>query len=199
MLRAQAGMGKTTVLRWVQARRGGSLVPARQFMTLLKQRSLLEIEEGFPDALEQAVAASDLLLFDDLHLLREAAQADAYSRARVIDTAMSAALAHAEARDKKFLFAIDRESDPRPVRALAREMDEFGAKDFACICGCYLGQASSKLDFEKIHRFAPSLNGYQLKNACLWLGLRDAEPSDEAFIDYLNFETSWKPQNLALR
>jgi len=72
---------------------------------------------------------------------------------------------------RKFLFCTNGENEPPPVRhrALVWEMDDFEPEDIARISGHYLGQANDQLDFDKIHRFAPALNGYQIKNACLWL------------------------------
>jgi SpoVK/Ycf46/Vps4 family AAA+-type ATPase len=37
----------------------------------------------------------------------------------------------------------------------------------------------------KVHRFAPALTTYQVKNACLWLGLLEAVPTTDSLIDYL--------------
>jgi len=70
-------------------------------------------------------------------------------------------------------------------RALVWEMDDFEPEDIARISGHYLGQANDQLDFDKIHRFAPALNGYQIKNACLWLAKRDNEITTESYIDFL--------------
>ena len=85
------------------------------------------------------------------------------------------------------MFAVDGENEFAPVRrrALHREMDNFEAQDLAHICRCRLGQEAEKLEFDKIHRFAPALNGFQLKNACLWPVLQKVELSTDSFIDYL--------------
>jgi SpoVK/Ycf46/Vps4 family AAA+-type ATPase len=40
------------------------------------------------------------------------------------------------------------------------------------------------LDYENIYRFAPNLNGHQLRKACAWLG-REENLDTESFIEYL--------------
>jgi transitional endoplasmic reticulum ATPase len=187
VLKAAGGMGKTTVLRWLQAKLGAVLVVARQFLTLLKERSPAAIEESFMDVLEGALEESDVVVVDDLHLVTAVVQNFDYPRANLINAVMSAVLSDAEARGKKIVFALDGDNELAPVRrrALLWEMGDFEEEDVACICRSYLGQNAERLEFDKIHRFAPALNGYQLKNACLWLALQKVELSTESFIDYL--------------
>src|SRR5206468_2051303 len=58
-------------------------------------------------------------------------------------------------------------------------------------CRRYLDAAvADRLDYERLHRFAPALNGHQLRKACGWLAHK-AELDTERFIDYL------REQNLA--
>lgn len=53
------------------------------------------------------------------------------------------------------------------------------------MCKQYLDDGSAdRLDYAKIHRFAPVLNAHQLKNSCLWLR-REPELTTERFLDYL--------------
>lgn len=187
VLESAAGMGKTTLLRWVRAKLGGAFVTARQFMNVLKRRTPAAIEETFLEVLEGALQAHDVVLADDLHLVTEVSQNYNNPRMNLINTALSALLEGAEARDKKILFSMTGGDELAALRhrALSWKIDEFEEQDFACVCRQYLGEASERLDFEKIYRFAPALNAYQLKNACLWLGLRQDEPKTECFIDYL--------------
>jgi transitional endoplasmic reticulum ATPase len=188
VLHTAAGMGKTTVLRSLHAKLGGSFLTARQFMKALKQGPPAAIEETFMDLLEAAWRKSDVLFVDDLHLITEVVEGYNYPRAKLLNAAVSAVLSEAEARGRRFLFSVTGENELPAVRdrAVCWELDEFEPEDFACVCRRYLGETSERLDFERIHQFAPALNVYQIKNACLWLGLlRDAEPTTESFIDYL--------------
>src|SRR5579875_962487 len=187
ILESAAGMGKTTVLRCVHAKLGGAFLTMRQFMNLLKQRPPAAIEETFLEMLDSALQKHDVLFVDDLHLMTAVAQGYNYPRTNLIDAALSAVLGEVEARNKKILFSVTGENELAAVRsrALSWEIEPFEAADFACVCRRYLGPAIERLDFDRIHRFAPALNVHQLKNACLWLGLRVGEPNTESFIEYL--------------
>jgi hypothetical protein len=192
LLRAPAGMGKTTILRELQRKTAGAFVMTQHFMTLLKERPPAAIEETFMEVLQRAMDLSDTVIVDDLHLVTEVVQGYEYPRANLLNAAMSVVLGDAEVRNKKFIFAVNGETEPAPVRhrALSREMDEFEPEDFASVCHHYLPETSGRLDFGKIHRFAPALNAYQLKNACLWVRLHCAEPTTEFFIEYLHSQNS---------
>src|SRR5204863_5374826 len=61
----------------------------------------------------------------------------------------------------------------------------FKVEDYAALAETFLAAgAASRLDFEKIFRFAPKLNAHQLKAACQWLG-RHKELNTDKFIEYL--------------
>ena len=157
LLRASAGMGKTSVLRWIQAQNGGAFVNASQFMTLLKRRDPAAIEETFMETLQTAVDESDLILVDDLHLIMAVVESFDYQRSNLINAALSAVLADAEARNKKFVFAVDKNNEPSTLRERASvwKIEDFESEDFAHLCSAHLGSPARALDFEKIHRFAP--------------------------------------------
>ena len=70
-------------------------------------------------------------------------------------------------------------------RASVWKIEDFESEDFAHLCSAHLGSPARALDFEKIHRFAPALNGYQLKNACLWLTRQPSAVTTDSFIEYL--------------
>jgi AAA+ superfamily predicted ATPase len=187
VLRAAAAMGKTTILHRLHAELGGSCVRPSEFMTLLKDRSPMAIEETFLEVLEDAVRRDDLVLVDDFHLIANVVQAFEYPRAQLMNVALSIALSQAAAQGKKLLFAIETGNDVTPLdqRALFWTMDDFEPEDFACVCRHYLDEAGAGIDFTKVHRFAPTLNGYQLKNACLALRNQELEVSTDALIDFL--------------
>ena len=189
LLRAESGMGKTTVLRHLQAQLGACIVTATHVPKLLKRRPPAAIEEAFMEMLEEAIDGHDIVIVDDLHLLMKVFKSYKYPRPNVINVVIAAVLHEADARRKQLLFAWSGGSAPSPIRrrALSWEMDGFEPQDYACICRQYLGAAAADaLDFDKVHRFAPALTAYQLKNACLWLRSRSRDTDTDSFIDYLN-------------
>jgi SpoVK/Ycf46/Vps4 family AAA+-type ATPase len=103
-----------------------------------------------------------------------------------LDAALTAILADAAAFGKKLLFGV--ESDmPWPLRRRAYiwHIREFGPDDYASISrGLLAPDISGRLDFDRIHRFAPALNAHQLSNACNWLS-RDPQLDTDRFLEYL--------------
>jgi ATP-dependent 26S proteasome regulatory subunit len=74
---------------------------------------------------------------------------------------------------------------PEPIdnRSYKAALRKFTAEDYKSIVQTYLGEVSAKLDFNKLHRFAPKLNAHQLKLACNWL--KEKPLDTDSFIEYL--------------
>jgi hypothetical protein len=161
VLQSAAGMGKTTVLRWLRGKLGGALVTARD-----------QIAERFLQMVRGVLQGREVALVDDVHRCKNFGQ-----------EMLGAVAGEVEALRGKLLFTLNRET--KWNRAAKWEIEEFGVDDLACVCRLYLGSASERLNFEEIHRFAPALNAYQIKNACFWLGLRYSEPTTQSFIEHL--------------
>jgi hypothetical protein len=107
------------------------------------------------------------LLIDDLHLVTPTLEVRAaLSERSNLVLSLTNAEAAGSIRRKALKFAIK----------------AFRPADYKRICRRYLGDATERLDMAEIHRAAPTLNGYQLKNACLCLGLRYAAPTTGAFL-----------------
>ena len=188
VLRAGAGMGRTTVLRSLHSSTGGAFAAVRQFMDILASRQPAAIEEAFLQMIEEALASHDLVIVDDLHLVTSVVESCNYARSYMLDAALTAIMGEAGARNKKLVFGVDEGDAPWPVRrrAYSCEIGEFMPADYECICRAYLeADAADRLDYAKIHRFAPALNAHQLKNACVWLA-RAADLQNDRFIEYLS-------------
>lgn len=180
-LRGDAGFGKTTILERVQRAAGGVLLGMEQFADVLAERQPGAIEEALRDLIEYALASHDLAIVDDLHLIAEVAESCSCPRANLLNAVLTAILAGARARTKKLLCAVN-DDVPWPLRrrAYSWTIGNFSPADYETICCGHLGsEAASRLDYSKIHRFAPILSGHQLRNANVWLvaGTRRAEPA----------------------
>jgi transitional endoplasmic reticulum ATPase len=186
VLRGDAGLGKTTILERVRRAAGGVLLGMEQFADVLAERQPEAIEEAFRDLIEYALASHDLAIVDDLHLIAEVADGCSYPRANLLNAVLTAILAGARERRKKLLFAVNDEV-PWPLRrrAYSWRIGNFAPADYETICRGYLAsEAAHRLDYSKIHRFAPMLNGHQLRNASVWLR-RERELNTDSFIEYL--------------
>jgi len=186
VLRAKPGMGKTTVLRYLHAQAGGTLLGIRQFLEELMARGPEAIEESFLRVLDDALAKFDLVFVDDLHLITNVVENCDYQRTYLLDAALTAVLGEAAAQRKKLVFATAEES-PWPIRrrAYSFEIGDFTPDDYAAVCRPYFQpEPPVNLDAARIHRFAPLLNAYQLRNACAWLAGECTADTDR-LIEYL--------------
>jgi predicted AAA+ superfamily ATPase len=186
VLRAQPGMGRTTVLSHVHGVVGGTFLSIRHFLDELSGRTPEAIEEAFLAMLDRALADADLVIVDDLHLVKAVVEGCNYHRANLLDAALTAVLTDAAARHKKLVFGTDC-SVPDPIyrQAYSEEIAEFGPEDYACICHAWLPpELAGGIDYQQVHRFAPALSAYQLKAACQWLRAEPALSTDD-LITYL--------------
>jgi AAA+ superfamily predicted ATPase len=188
VLRGAAGSGKTTVLEHVHSLAGGILLGVRQFMRSLAAGPPYAIEEAFLNMLEDAMAKNELVFVDDLNLVTQIVTSCDYPRGFLLDAALTAALSDAAAQRKKLVFALDSSIDiPWPLarRAYTWEIKELTAGDYAAICREVLGEeVAASLDYDRLHRFAPSLSIQNLAKACHWLRRREGLDT-EGLLGYL--------------
>jgi SpoVK/Ycf46/Vps4 family AAA+-type ATPase len=87
---------------------------------------------------------------------------------------------------KKLIFgSASGVAGPVHQRAFRASIGEFEAADYEFLLRQSLTpEAADKLDYDKIHRFAPKLNAHQLKGACRWFQ-QGQELDTTTFIDYL--------------
>ena len=188
VLKSAAGMGRTTVLRQAHELIGGALLGARQFMSKLNNRPPAAIEEAFLEMVERALWFRRVVIIDDFHLIRDVAQSFEYPRAHLLNTAMTALLDRATARGRTIILGEDDDGSCAPIgrRGLWFEITDFAVDDYSVICSAYLPPETSKrLDYSRIHRFAPLLNLWQLRKACVCLR-HELGLNTDSFIGYLN-------------
>jgi transitional endoplasmic reticulum ATPase len=182
-----ASDGKTTVLGYVEEQLGGSRIDIREFLSTLASYEPMAVEEAFLHLVEAELAKShELIIFDDLHLIKNVVESSAYMRQNLFDATLTSVLMSAANARKKLLFATGEIPAPLSRRAHSWFIGDFDVADFEVICSAYLGSAvCHELDFAEIHRFAPSLNAHQLRKGALWLS-HELRPTTALFLDYLN-------------
>lgn len=185
MLRSAPGMGRTAILGYLHAEHGGALVGMRAFLDTLTGNNPVAIEESFMAMMERTLAIHDLVFVDDLQLITDITDNYNYSRSNLLDCVLSVLLEEAVAAGKKLVLATDLSSTTDVVarRGHLVKFSEFAVEDYRHLLDLYL-QDPSGVEVEKVHRFAPALNVWQLKNACLGLGSRSGLNTEE-FLDHL--------------
>jgi transitional endoplasmic reticulum ATPase len=184
-----SGMGKTTILRHLWANRfpDAPFLSTRDFLQVMLDRHPLALEEAYTTMVAKAMAKNEVVLVDDFHLLNDAICCGYnYPRKNYFQGPLTALLDEA-ASTKRLLVFGNEGSAPTPIanRCYYAGVKQLLTEDYRHICSAWLpAQPAGKLDFAKIHRFAPRLNGHQLRGACQELAL-DSALDTGRFIDYL--------------
>ncbi len=191
VLYGHSGSGKSSVLQnlhqGLQQELHSAFLTMKDFVDAMRDRHPLALEETFEQMIMDAVRGNETVIVDDLHLLNNVVCCNGmYPRVRFLNAPLTTLSTYAVETHKKLIFGSEG-GVPEPInnRAFYAVIGEFKAIDYAHLCSLYLAPAQAqRLDYDKIHRFAPRLNAHQIKSTCTWF--RQDETLDTArFIDYL--------------
>jgi predicted AAA+ superfamily ATPase len=187
VLKAGPGMGKTTVLREVHRATGGAYLAMKEFIDAMRPRHPLALEETFEQWVRQALMAHPCVVLDDLHLIADVTNGcGAYPRAGYLNVPLTALAEFTVQAHKKLIVgctgyasaAIEQRSHDFRIKG-------FKPADYEFLCHAHLGPTrAGRLDYQKVHRFAPKLNAHQLE----WVSVRlrgEEELDTDRFLDYL--------------
>jgi SpoVK/Ycf46/Vps4 family AAA+-type ATPase len=184
---ADAGMGKTTVLRALHDQIGGTFLTCKDYLAALRKQHPLAIEESFEDLVMAALGASDCVIVDDLHLLTDVVGGCGnYPRAGLLNVPLTTLTTFAQEKHKKLILGADAHTlAPIRQRSLDFQIAEFAPADYGFLCRDFLGpRLADGIDFNKVHRFAPHLSAHFFKTVCPALRPLAALTTEE-FIEYL--------------
>jgi cytidylate kinase len=186
VLSGGTGMGRTTVLRALHARTGGVFLSMRDFLNAMRPHHPLALEETFERMVLDALAANDVVLVDDLHLLTGVdSGCGSYPRPGFLQAPLPTLASLAPEAGKRVVFSTSAHT-PSPVyqRSLGFHIKEFTAADYEFLCRVCVGPSVDGLDFAKVHRFAPHLNAHIFRTLGATLRRRGPMSTPE-FIEYL--------------
>lgn len=180
------GRGKTTVLKEVHRQIGGAFLGMNDFVAASSLKHPMALEETLYNLVFDALKAHPVVILDDLHLLDlYHAGCHFYPRSGYLNSIIMGLCHYALEADRKLIFSTTSHlAEAATQRSYSFGIEKFKVEDYAALAGGWLGKKPAKLDFEKIFRFAPKLNGHQLKAACKWLAGHPSLNTD-AFIEYL--------------
>lgn len=185
----ETGFGKTTLLKALAQKRfrKAPLLSTRDFLARMKGGHPLRLEESYAEMLQQAVKKHEVVLLDDIHLLNDAVCCHHfYPRTNYFSGPLTAVLEEAELRGRT-LVATSKGNLPAPFhkRGYYFGVKQLAEGDYALILGAYLPRKlSSGIDYAKLYRFAPKLNGHQLRGAAEELASKPSL-STEQLIEYV--------------
>ena len=183
-----SGSGKTTVVREIHRESGGILLNMRDFVEASADQHPLALEETFYRLVIGALKTDDAVIVDDMHLLCSVmAGCHFYPRSGYFEAPVKALCTFAAEAGKKLILVGAGGTLPKAAndRCYPFAIAKFAPADYASLTRIWLGEeAAARIDFDKIFRFAPRLNGHQLRAACEWLRSRP-DPDTAALVEYL--------------
>ncbi len=181
------GRGKSTILKQLHRKTGGVLLNMKDFVEASAKNHPLALEETLYQLLFDALRSHPVVIVDDVHLVDlSSAGCNFYPRSGYFNTILMGLCSYAiEAKNKLIFSTTGHLAEAAEQRSYSFGIERFKVEDYAALVETFCGaNASKKLDFEKIFRFAPKLNAHQLKAACQWL-VNFKELSTDTFIEYL--------------
>ena len=187
VLTARPGKGKTAILNALYARTGGAYLTARDFIEASESRDPLALDETVYAVLRYALESHDTVIVDDFQAVSiVSCCSHGYPRQNFLAAALLPLAAMA--RDQGKTLVLTSEGIPLPglyERFPMVSIGAFGVEDYRQLGVHYLGDAlASRIEFAKVHRFAPRLTARQLRNTCVALRDQMALTTDQ-LIDYL--------------
>jgi transitional endoplasmic reticulum ATPase len=187
VLSGHHGMGKTRILRALHARAGGAYLTTREFVEASAQRDPLSLDETVYGVLRRALNEHQTVIVDDFQFVSlVTCCTNAYPRQNFLVAALLPLAAMAGDEGKQLVFS----AEGMPLFGLHERfpmvhVGTFTVQDYQAICAAYLDAgAAGRIDYTKVHRFAPKLNARQLRNTCVALRGDRALETDR-FVDYL--------------
>ncbi len=179
--------GRTTVLRALHQHKGGEMLTARNLTQACADRHPLDMEEGFSRLLRDALDRSSVVFLDDLELFTRVTDGcGQYPRSGWINAHLEALALTLQETGRRLILTYDSWGPNRlALRAGRAWISYFQVSDYAFFGRQGLGaEVAERIDFTKVHRFAPYLNCYQLTSCCRELA-RHPDLTTEGFIEYL--------------
>jgi len=187
LLSSHSGRGRTTILRKLHEETGGGFVTAREFIETSADRHPLSLEETLYSVVAASLRENKIVYVDDIDLIHEATSScHFYPRGEYVETALLELSDWALREGKKLVVSTDGSiAKTFAKRSFSASIPRYTAADYGALLEILAGaEQSSGLDAEKIFRFAPKLNGHQIKAACDWLRVSGPFSTDR-FIEYL--------------
>lgn len=194
VLYGDSGSGKSLLLQRVCSASDGLMLCCGEFVAALKGRHPLALEEAFHQLVGDTLAQGKPVFIDELdHLLGIFNSCGSYPRSGLFNL-IAEDLLRQQAQVRQPLIFCGGYHLFRD-QAYACGIADYTAADYRQLVRHYLGEAAHGFDFDRIFRFAPGLNGHQLRGASQWLRGKPGLDTEQ-FIDYL--KTQFLRSNVAL-
>lgn len=182
----RGGTGRTTVLEAVAEELDAAFVRLADVFTRVGAHHPLQLEEAILQSISEPLLDHRAVVVDDVTILSQLFErCHNAARPMMLGVAFDAILKILETGDKTLVLGL-RYKTLRPLheRCIYAGMPKWSPEDFHHVIGALMGDPADGLDFDRIHRFVPRLDGHQMRYSARCLGGRDGLTTD-AFIDFL--------------
>ena len=182
----RSGTGRTTVLKAVAEQLDAHFVRLADVFTSIESLHPLELEEGVLTAIAGPLRDHRAVVVDDFHIVRDLFDhCHMPARPRVTSVAYDVLLKLLEDGEKTLVLGGWMHlPNPLHERAVHVSKPRLTPEDFRHLIVALIGEISAKLDFDRIHRYVPRLDGHQMRFAARSLSGR-SELTTDGFIEFL--------------
>ena len=182
----RGGTGRTTVLMAVAEQLDAHFVRLADLFGAFESLHPLQLEEGILEAIASPLRDHRAVVVDDMHIVGNLFnRCDMAARLPVTGLAYDVLLKLLEDGDKTLVFGGWKHlPSPLHERAVYVSKPRLTPADFRHLIVALVGEAAAELDFDRIHRFVPRLEGHQMRFVARGLSEQDQLTTD-SFIEFL--------------
>lgn len=180
------GLGRTTMMRALHARLGGTFLGAGEILERLSKGHPLAVEEAVRGTVGEALASADTVFVDDLHRVDKAAESCHMNPRGGIMDAVAAEWCERLAREgKRLVLGVDSPSSDVVRRwGYLAGLQDFEEEDYRHLFRAFLGDRATDVDVSRVVRFFPSLSALQIRSCAASMTAEEA-PDTRAVLDWL--------------
>ncbi|MCR4315924.1 MAG: ATP-binding protein [Planctomycetes bacterium] len=180
------GRGRTTILRNLSAELGAPLVTMADVGTESERLHPYQLEEGFLHAILAQFEHSNTVIVDDVHVFMALWDTRVTARPKILSIVLDTLLAHLSSDPKLRIVIGIKDEAPPPLaeRCLLAKIERFTPEDYGFLFASIAGEALDKIDWNRVHRFAPKLSAHQIAKASVYLK-SPAETTTDAMLELL--------------
>lgn len=186
-LRSKEGSGRTTLLQALHSKVGGAYLKLGDFVSSAVQRHPMALEDSLYGIISDALKSDEHVFVDDFHVaVGPMTGCHFYPRSGYLQSPMKALCEVAVNTDRKLILGVDERGTQLDLfeSCWSFAVGEPTPDDYRQLCIAFLSDGDfTRVDFQKIHRFAPRLSARQLRDACSWL--ESKQLTTDVLIDFL--------------
>lgn len=187
-LSCKSGCGRTTILQNLAGVLDAHFLRTADVFERIKPLHPQQLQEGIIQVFLDAFENRDRVILDDFHIVTSVLS-HCYMSARpdVLEIALDTVLRILEDGDKQLILGLAYANLPHPLynSCLFAGMPAFTSADFEFLFNRLGGERMKKIDYGRVHTFAPKLTAHQMRMACIYLEDTDSTIDTESFVNFL--------------